>query len=164
MDRIALLALLVLAAMPGRAEGQRRQISLEATPFHGALAYGWVSPQRVVGVELGIGFPQVDRTLVPSEHDMLDITHVGVFARTPPGRPVTFDGRLAVGVGELDGCIGCFFGGVVSASGGAFWGGRHVKIGPRVTTGWISEHGGPDSASGFFLHLRPVALLFTYTW
>jgi hypothetical protein len=50
----------------------------------------------------------------------------------------------------------------VSASGGAFRGSRHVKIGARVSAGCITEHGGTDSASGFFVHLRPVALLFTY--
>jgi hypothetical protein len=66
MVRKTLIALVALAALAHGAEAQRRQISLEATPVHGALAYGWVSPQRVVGLELGFGFPQIDRTLVPA--------------------------------------------------------------------------------------------------
>jgi hypothetical protein len=159
---LACALLLLLGA--GDATAQRRQISLEATPVHGAIGYGWVASGRVTGIELGFGFPQVDRTLTPSDHDLLDIIHIGVFMRSPPARPITADGRLAVGLGELDGCSGCFPGAVLSASGGAFWGTRHVKIGPRVTTGWITEHGGTDSASGFFLYLRPVAVLFNYAW
>jgi hypothetical protein len=66
MVRRTHIALVALAVPATGAEAQRRQISLEATPVHGALAYGWVSPQRVVGLELGFGFPQIDSTLVPA--------------------------------------------------------------------------------------------------
>ena len=154
------LALLVLAAADLSA--QRRQLSLELNPVHGTLGYGWnVAPTRLVGVEVGFGFPQLDRTLAPADESLIDILHVGGFVRSNPSKSVAFDGLAQLGLAELRGCSGCLPGVFTAVSGGAFFGGRHLKVGPRLTAGVIKENGDPSS---FVLNLTPVAVLLSYTW
>ena len=158
MNRIAMLVLVLLAtaAADGRAQG--RELSLEANPIAGTLGYGWArSPDLTIGLSFGFGFPQFDRTLAPSDESFLDIAHVGAFIRSKPARSITLDGRLQVGVAELDGCSGCFPGVFTGASGGVFWGWRRVKIGPRIAAGVMRERGATD----FVINLTPVSLLLT---
>lgn len=155
-----LLALLVLASADLGA--QRRQLSLELNPVHGTLGYGWtVAPTRFVGVELGFGFPQLDRTLAPADESLMDVLHVGAFVRSNPAKSVTFDGHAQVGLAELRGCSGCLPGVFTAVSGAAFFGGKHLKAGPRLTAGVINEHGDP---AAFVLNLTPLAVLLSYTW
>jgi len=155
--------LLALLAVTGAELGaQRRQLSLEVTPVHGTLSYGWsMGPDRFVGFEAGFGFPQIDRTLVPAGESFMDILHVGAFVRSDPTKSVVADGRLQVGFAELRGCSGCLPGLFTAVSGGAFLGGKHVKAGPRLTMGVIREHGDETS---LVLNLTPIAALFSYAW
>lgn len=162
MTRISTLLLVLLVAASADLGAQRRQISVEFTPVHATLAYGWVAgPGRFVGIEAGFGFPQIDRTLVPADESLIDFLHVGAFARSDPTKSLVLDGRLQVGLAELRGCSGCLPGLFTAVSGGAFFGGRYVKAGPRLTAGVIREHGDPIS---FVLNLTPVAALFSYAW
>jgi hypothetical protein len=162
MNRTMLMLLVLLAAAAADVSAQRRELSLEANPIHGTLGYGWVrSPTLTIGVQAGFGFPQFDRTLMPDDESFLDITHIGVFMRARPARSIALDGRIQLGLAELRGCSGCFPGIFTGASAGVFWGGRHVKVGPRITTGVIAEHG---ESTEFVVNLTPVALLFTYSW
>lgn len=146
------------------AGAQTRQVSLEMTPFHGTIGYGRVKARTVTGFELGFGFPEFDRTLEPSDHDLLDFFHLGAFVRSRPTKSVLFDGRIQLGGGELDGCSGCFPGLMLAVSGGVFVGSKRVKVGPRISAGWITEHGEAGSASGFVVNLRPVAVMLQYVW
>ncbi len=78
-----LLAALVLT----RADlgAQHRQFSLELNPIHGTFGYGWsVAPTRLVGVELGFGFPQLDGTLAPADESFIDFLHVGALRALEP--------------------------------------------------------------------------------
>lgn len=153
--------LALLALLPASARAQR-QLSLEANPFHGTIGYGWTtSPGWLLGVEVGIGFPQIDLTLAPAGGSFLDFAHIGLFARSRPAGPLAFDGRFQLGLAELDGCSGCVPGAFAALSGGAFIGGRNVKVGPRLTAGFIKDNRDPAT---FVLNLTPVAVLFTYTW
>lgn len=162
MNRILLLVLVLLTAAAADVRAQSRELSLEANPFHGTLGYGWVrSPTLTAGVQVGFGFPQFDRTLAPDGGSFMDIGHVGVFVRARPTNSIALDGRIQLGIAELEGCSGCFPGLFTGASAGVFWGGRNVKVGPRITAGMINEHGDPAE---FVLNLTPVALLFTYAW
>lgn len=155
-----LLALLALSAGAVRAQG--RQLSLEATPVHGTLGYGWATaPGRYVGLEVGFGFPQLDRTLEPTDETLMDFLHLGVFVRAQPMGAVALDGRVQAGLAELRGCSGCLPGAFTAVSGGVFFGGRYAKLGPRLTAGVIRENADP---AAFVLNLTPVAALFTYTW
>lgn len=162
MNRTALLVLVLLGTVAGDVRAQAREMSLEANPIHGTLGYGWVrSSGLTAGLQVGFGFPQLDRTLAPADESFLDITHLGVFLRGNPARSITLDGRIQVGLAELRGCSGCLPGVFTGASAGVFWGWRHVKVGPRITAGVINEHGDPAE---FVANLTPVALLFTYDW
>lgn len=162
MIRVSTLLLALLVFTGADLGAQRRQLSLELNPVHGTLGYGWaVAPTRLVGVEVGFGFPQLDRTLAPADESLIDILHVGGFVRSNPSKAVTLDGRARVGLAELRGCSGCLPGVFTAVSGAAFFGGRHVKVGPRMTAGVIKENGDPTS---FVLNLTPVAVLVSYTW
>lgn len=162
MNRITMMVLVLLATVAADVRAQRHELSLEANPIHGTLGYGWVrSSTMTIGVEAGFGFPQLDRTLAPSDETFLDFTHVGVFMRARPSASIAVDTRVQLGIAELRGCSGCLPGIFTGASAGVFWGGRHVKVGPRLTAGVIAEHAEPVT---FVVNLTPIALLFTYAW
>ena len=161
MNRIALLVFLTLATAAAELTAQSRELSLEANPVAGTLGYGWAKPSGMtVGLTFGFGFPQLDRTLAPDGESFLDITHVGAFVRGHPARSITLDGRVQVGLAELRGCSGCMPGFFTGVSGGVFWGGRNVKIGPRIAAGAIREGRQTD----LVVNLTPVALLLTVDW
>lgn len=162
MTRLPTLVLALLVATGADLAAQRRQVFLEFNPVHGTIGYGWaLSPTRFAGVEVGLGFPQLDRTLVPSDKSFLDIAHVGAFLRANPSSAVTLDGRVQLGLAELEGCSGCLPGVFTGISGGAFFGGRRFKVGPRLTAGAMKESGDPAE---LVLNLTPVAAVFTHTW
>ncbi len=114
-----------------------------------------------MGVELGIGVPQLDRTLVPGDDALVDFAHVGAFLRTRLAPSITFDRRIQLGLAGLDECSGCLPGVLGAVSGGLFWGGRHIRVGPRLTAGVIAEMGNPTAV---VVNLTPVAVLFAYAW
>ena len=162
MTRVSTFLLALLALASADLGAQRRQVSLELNPVHGTLGYGWtVAPTRFVGVELGFGFPQLDRTLAPAGGSLMDVLHVGAFVRSNPAKSLVLDGHVQAGFAELRGCSGCLPGMFTAVSGAAFLGGRHLKAGSRVTAGAIKENGDPAS---FVLNLTPVAVLLSYTW
>jgi hypothetical protein len=159
---MAPLLLLLVLLLPATVHAQRRQVSLEANPVHGTLGYGWArSPSTFIGVEVGFGFPQLDRTLAPEGDDsFMDMLHLGVFVRTNPTQRLTFDARAQAGLAELRGCSGCFPGVFLGTSGAVFWGGRRVKVGPRIKVGMINEQQG----NPVIVSLTPIAVHFNYTW
>lgn len=162
MTRVSTFLLALLALASADLGAQRRQLSLEMNPVHGTLGYGWtVAPTRFVGVELGFGFPQLDQTIAPAGESLMDVLHVGAFMRSDPAKSVVFDSRVQVGFAELRGCSGCLPGLFTAVSGAAFFGGRYLKAGPRLTAGVIREHDDPVS---FVLNLTPVEVLLSYTW
>jgi hypothetical protein len=149
----------VLAALPVQA--QRPQFSLEANPFHGTVGIGWTTASgNVVGVDAGFGFAQLDHTLVPSDEDLEDFLHLGVFMRSPASNPFLFDARIQIGLAELRGCSGCLPGFMAATSGGVFWGSRRVKVGTRVLAG--AQKDSKNSPAVFVLQLTPIALLLTF--
>ena len=160
--RISTLLLVLLAISAGAVRAQGRQLSLELNPVHATLGYGWATaPDRYFGLEVGFGFPELDRTLEPADESLVDFLHVGAFVRAQPTGSVALDGRVQVGLAELRGCSGCLPGAFTAVSGGAFFGGRYAKVGPRLTAGVIKEQGDPAE---FVLNLTPVAALLTYSW
>src|SRR5690606_23376777 len=71
--RVITVLLLFVLFGAGGAHAQRRLVSIEANPIAGTVAYGWArSPTTFYGIELGFGFPQVDRTLAPDSGSFLD--------------------------------------------------------------------------------------------
>jgi hypothetical protein len=161
------IAFAVLAIAASSAAAQR-QFSIEATPVHGSIGYGWaVSPTRFAGVEVGIGVPQIDRTLVPSRDvggvedagpSFTNFAHIGAFLRGTPASFLTLDAGARIGLAELDGCSGCVPGAFAGATASAFVGWRRVKFGGRLLGGVIRESG---RQSEWIVNLTPFALLIT---
>ncbi len=142
--------------------GQDREVALAVHPFHGTLSYGWATgADRFLGLEIGIGVPQLDRTLVPGDDALVDFAHLGVFLRTRVADSITFDRRIQLGLAGLDECSGCLPGVLGAVSGALFWGRRHVRAGPRLTAGVIAEMGNPAAV---VVNLTPVVVLITYAW
>jgi hypothetical protein len=162
MIRIAALVLVLLTLSAGEAYAQRRQLSLELNPIHATLGFGWsTASNHTMGMEVGFGFPQLDRTLAPAEEALIDFLHIGVFLRAQPMPSLSLDARAQSGLAELRGCSGCFPGLFTAVSGGVFWGGRYAKVGSRLSAGVIKEPGDPAT---FVLNLTPIAALLTYMW
>jgi hypothetical protein len=67
--------LLCFLLLPVPVCAQCSQLALEANPFRGTLSYARQSaPGWHVGMEVGFGFPQIDRTLFPEEGDFFDLS------------------------------------------------------------------------------------------
>lgn len=159
--RVAVV-LVLLAVFPAGTLAQDRLLSVEFTPIHGTLGYGWsTGGGRHMGVDLGFGVPQLDRTLSPSDESLVDFFHLGLFLRSPPPASVGLDGRVQLGFASLDGCSGCLPDAFAALSGAAFWGGERMKVGARLTAGVIRKAGAPPR---FVLNLTPLAGLFTHVW
>jgi hypothetical protein len=160
MLRIMIFLLMMQTIVPNAVSAQQRQLSLEANPVHGTLAYGWPSgSSRWFGVEVGFGFPQLDRTLNVGGASLIDFVHVGVFKRVEPSRNFAIDGRWQLGLAELRGCSGGLPGLFTGLSSGALVGGRRAKIGTRLTAGLIKEQSDPTT---FVLNWTPLAALFSF--
>lgn len=159
MLRIITVVLALQVGCASELLGQGRQLSLEANPVHGTLGLGWPSGSRLIGIQLGVGFPQLDRTLAPSDESLIDFFHLGVFVRAQPTNRVAIDGRWQIGLAELRGCSGCLPGFFTALSSGVFVGWRHAKVGARLAGGIIKEQSDPTT---FVLNLTPFAVLFTF--
>lgn len=165
LRRLLLLAVcLAPALLPAAAPAQRNQLGLEANPFHGTLSYArQTAPGWHVGVQVGFGFPQVDRTLAPEEGDFFDLLHLGPFVRVEPSDHLAMDLGLRVGAGDLRECEAsdCWPGLYTGASAAVMVGWRRFKVGPRLTAGWIDEPAHPRTG---FASLSPVNFLFVHGW
>jgi hypothetical protein len=156
--------LLCFLLLPVPVCAQCSQLALEANPFRGTLSYARQSaPGWHVGMEVGFGFPQIDRTLFPEEGDFFDLFHLGPFLRFSPSEHASVDLGLRLGVADLHECgaSDCWPGLYAGASAAFMVGWRSFRIGPRVTAGWIRESGEPTTG---FVSLAPVNLLVLYSW
>lgn len=158
-----------IAADADRLAAQRHHLTLEATPVHGTLGFGWaVGAHRFAGIELGVGVPQIDRTLIPDDDrnvdgdpSFLNLAHLGGFLRFTPAGPLAADLRAMVGIATFDGCSDCLPGGYLGGSAGAFVGWRHVKFGARLIAGVVKEGSNPSRG---FVNLTPFAILVLIDW
>lgn len=176
MRKAVLLSLAVMGttwpALPARA--QNREVTLEASVLRGALGYArHVSPTTLLGVELGLGFPQFDRTLEPpgdeatGTPDFEEFLHLAALVRVRPASSLEIDTGLRASIADLWECTAsdCW----PAVFGGAYVqpmvGGRRLKVGARVTAGWIAEgmEGGPDSST-FVVGLNPFIVRLTLPW
>ena len=147
MGRLVFTILLALVWAGSAQAQQRNQTTVEASIMRGALGYArQVDARLYAGVEIGFGFPQLDRTLVPEQNesgepDFREYLHLGVVLRAVPSAHFEID----VGVrgsfadfwpcGASDCWPSPFIGGYVQPMVG--W--RRLKFGPRLTAGWVSE-------------------------
>jgi hypothetical protein len=139
-------ALLLLGVRPAAA--QRRQVTIDLRPIAGAVAYAWpVAPGRLLGVEAGFGFPQVEQTLTPRGEgfgDFEEYLHLAMFLRLVRSERVEGDVGLRASVADVttcqtSDCLPGLFGGAYAS---AFYGRRRVKVGAMVMAGRATEPGG----------------------
>jgi hypothetical protein len=75
--------LLLLGARAAAA--QDRQVTVDLRPIAATVGYAWrVAPQRLVGLEAGFGFPQIEQTLAPRGEgfqDFEEYLHLSLFVR-----------------------------------------------------------------------------------
>ena len=163
------IAGLVLAALslgvPATSTGQAKQVSLEANPWRGTIGYArQVAEGWYLGGEVGLGIPQIDRTLAPTGHneDFFDIFHIGPTARYKPDDRLLVIGTLRFGLADLQECSGdCFPGGYIASSVGFFLGWHSLKFGARAVVGRIWKSSQP--ATGF-LSVSPINVVWVHYW
>ena len=147
---VAAGALLLLGARASAA--QRRQVTVDLRPVAATVGYAWpVAPKRLVGVEGGFGFPQLEQTLAPRGdgfRDFEEYLHLGLFVRLVPSERVEGDVGVRVSVADVTGCdtsdcLPGLFGGAYAS---AFYGRRRLKVGALVEVGRATEPGGRGAA------------------
>lgn len=152
----AVLLLLLLPALAAPAEAQR-QLALEANLFHGTVSYAWpIGEATFAGLDVGVGVPQLDWTLEPSDGDFVPILHVGSFVRMLPSETTALEAGVRTGFADLTTCgaSDCLPGVFVMATGAATFGWRRVQLGPRIWAGGMREDGGETR---FVLAVSPVS-------
>lgn len=163
----AIVALLLLAA-PGQAQS-RHQLTLEASVFRGAAGFALpLSPTVHLGTEIGFGFPQIDRTLLPSGSrwhgppDFEEYLHAAVLIRHRLNERISYDVGTRASIVDLWACTAsdCLPATFVGAYLQPMWGGSRWSIGPRLVAGWTaeSEDGGDPT---FTLSLAPLNVRLT---
>lgn len=152
--RAALALIAALALSAPLAAQQRRELDLDFRPWAaGSLAYLWnANPEgtRAWGVAAGGGIDALDRTLVPSTSSpnfatFKQFLHVGGLHRWRVQR-WDLDVGARVGISELRSCDAsdCWPGAYGAVYFAPMWGGRVLKIGPRLLTGVVHDDGHRD--------------------
>ena len=166
----------IVPATPLPAQGGN-EVTVEGSFTRGAVGYARASSSRVfIGVEVGFGFPQLDRTLLPAQDtlgqpDFEEYLHVAPFVRYKASDNFEIDAGIRASIADLwpcgaSDCWPAVFGGVYVQP---MFGFRLIKIGGRVTTGIILE-GEPDTRlrqgdkSTGVLSLSPFLVRATFPW
>jgi hypothetical protein len=166
----------IIAATPLAA--QRNEATIEATFTRGAAGYARHAATNVLfGIEIGFGFPQIDRTLSPEQDpetgspDFEEYLHVAPFLRLKSGQHFEIDAGLRASIADLwecdaSDCLPALFGGAYVQP---MVGWRRIKVGARLTAGVIAE-GKPDSRLNQgsertgVLALSPFLVRATFPW
>ena len=170
-----MLATLLLAA-PLAAQ-QRNEVTIEGSFVRGAAGYARATSARVlVGIEVGFGFPQIDRTLAPEQDsvgspDFEEYLHVAPFVRYKASSNFEIDAGIRASIADLwpcdaSDCWPALFGGVYIQPMIGF---RKIKVGSRLTAGVIAE-GEPDTRarqgdkSSGVVSIAPFLVRATIPW
>jgi hypothetical protein len=160
------------------ARAQRNEVALEASITRGALGYARQTGSKVfLGIEIGFGFPQLDRTLSPAKNDETgapdfeEYLHIAPFVRYKANDNFEIDAGIRASLADLWPCgsSDCWpmpFGGVYVQP---MVGWRRIKLGARLTAGVIAE-GNPDTRlsqgdeSTGVVSLSPFLVRATFPW
>jgi hypothetical protein len=169
---------LLLCMFASPLAAQRNEATLEASFTRGALGYARATSSRVlIGIEVGFGFPQLDRTLSPKkdpdtgEPDFEEYLHVAPFIRYKANQNFEVDVGVRASFADLwpcgaSDCWPALFGGAYVQP---MVGWRRVKLGGRLTAGVIAE-GEPDTrasqgdSSTGVVSLAPFLVRITFPW
>ena len=146
-----------------------RQVALEATTRGGAASYAKrIAPGRLLGVQVGIGGDQLNRTLVGSphftdddRHDIRERAHAAVFVRQEVTTWFTVDAGARVAPFRHDDLPGdeSTVGMMAGVYAMPMFGGRYVSVGPRLTAGVMSES---TAKTALGLNLVPMVVRVTF--
>jgi hypothetical protein len=145
---------------------QRSETTIEASLFSGTLGHAWhTAPRVLVGFEAGFGLPQMNLTFHPARNPVAgkpnfgEILHVGTFVRTKLSERFEIDAGVRGAAAGLWRCqvSDCwpelFYGGYVQPMIG--W--RRIKLGSRLTAGWITAgEDGTSEGRTFIVSLTPL--------
>jgi hypothetical protein len=151
---------------------QRSEMTLEASVFSGTLGYAWhIVPRLLVGIEAGLGIPQMNLALHPQSDPVAgepyfgELLHIGVMVRTKAGDRFEIDAGARGAVADLWPCQASdcwpelFYGGYVQPMIG--W--RRIKFGARLSAGWVTEgEDGTSQGTTFAVGLAPLLVRFTF--
>ena len=145
-------------------ETNRNAFSVEANPFRGTLSYARAtSPSWDVGFNLGFGFPQIDVTLLKNNAEFRDYFNIGGMARRRFGDRVLLEMGARAGFADYYHCTAsdCWPEVYIGPSVMVAVGGKRVKVGSRLTAGFIMGSGHDLDVFG---NLSPLNLLMSWRW
>jgi hypothetical protein len=171
-------AIVVVFLQTTAGHAQKNEVAVEASITRGAVGYARNVGSRVfLGVEVGFGFPQIDRTLSPEKDpdtgspDFEEYLHIAPFVRYKANDNFEIDAGIRASLADLWPCgsSDCWpmpFGGVYIQP---MVGWRRIKVGARLTAGVIAE-GNPDTRlsqgdeSTGVVSLSPFLVRATFPW
>lgn len=174
-------ALLVMLLTAAPLSAQRNQVTIDASIFRGTVGYARTfRPQLSAGLEIGFGFPQIDRTLSPDDEvgpdghtgpdgwaDFEEYLHIATFIRFAPAPSLEIDAGVRAAIADLWSCgvSDCWPAPFTGAYVQPMVGWQRVKFGPRLTVGWIDE-GPPErrEQGTNVVALSPLNVRFTIPW
>jgi hypothetical protein len=170
--RILMAVCLLAIATPAAA--QRNQVTIDASVIRGTVGYARaIKPKTYAGIEIGFGFPQIDRTFSPSPDstgspDFEEYLHVGVFVRVAPSANFEVDAGIRAAIADLWSCgaSDCWPAPFVGAYVQPMAGWQKFKVGPRLVAGWINEtEAGLNNEGGTgVVALNPFTARLTLPW
>lgn len=141
------LMLAVIFAMPATALAQGRELTLDLRPwsFDAGVAFP-LSAGHLLGFSVGGGPDDFNKTFSPEVVDTISefvtleqIVRAGTFYRYESGRRFSVDLGLRAAFGGVRGTSGAI-NGVGGFHAAAFFGGRRLRVGPRLFVGSSTEH------------------------
>lgn len=156
-----------VAAQADGADGREVWVGGMVPGIEGGYARS-VSPGVLLGVQIGI-LPQPELTLVPDPEDegqpeLDEVIHAAIFVRVRPAPRWEVDVGVRGGLADLwicpaSDCLPAWFGaGYVQAMVG--W--ERLKLGPRLSAGWVGETWESSGGETFVLALHPVVVRWTF--
>jgi hypothetical protein len=148
---LAATVALLAATAPLDVHGQARELTLDIRPWSADVALAWrVAPGHLLGFSAGGGADDFNRTFRPEVVDTIsDYVTLEQIVRLGPFYRYEHDGRLSADVGlrvALGGVRGISGspGVVTGLQAGVFYGGRRVRLGPRLFVGTSREGGSTE--------------------
>ena len=157
--RMVTAAVIVAAAMtskPAALRAQTHEVDVDVIPVTGSLTYAWQhAAGRYWGVLAGIGWDEFGITVKPDQddpgfHELEQILFIGGMHRWRTAR-LDIDVGVRLGLGDVR-TTGDLPSPYYAVYGSALWGGRRVRIGPRLFVARVHDTGNADTS----LHLDVV--------
>jgi len=160
--------LVALSALAAPAAGQTEVAVDMGILDAAASAARPLSGGMLLGIEFGLGVPQLDRTLYPRQDstggpDYEEFIHVAAFMRAKPGRWLDVDFGIRAALSRLWSCGGdCLPAPAFALYLQPMVGSDRFKVGPRVQAGWVADpEPMTDRRGNAFVSLTPLSARIT---